>query len=326
MTVRLHPPDALPALPEGLLPPELAARVAAAAPDAVVVAADGPALGATAALWCGDADTPARIGCLAVRDPEAGTAALDAALRELAGAARVLAPLDGATWRAYRLAVDLAPDGGAPEPPFWLEPPADAAVQAALTATGFAPVAGYHSAIVDRLEDQSAAHAAALDRLAAVGVAVRPLDPARPERDLRAMHAVSRAAFVDNAFYAPLGFEAFAALYRPLLGRVPPELVLLAERDGAPVGLGFGYPDAAQALRGRPVTRVVVKTIAAVPAARGLGLGRVFTRALEEAGRRMGLVSAVHALMHDGNRSTLISRRHGGRLMRRYALFGRDLP
>ena len=83
-------------------------------------------------------------------------------------------------------------------------------------------------------------------------------------------------------------------------------------------------PDAAQAARGEAVDTVVVKTLAVDPEARGAGLGGALVRAVQERARRKGYRRAIHALMHDGNASTRISRRLG-RPIRRYALLGREL-
>ena len=268
-----------------------------------------------------------RLGHAAWADPAVGAALLDAACAQLAaeGCTRAVGPLDGSTWHAYRVVTDGAP-GGVAEPPFALEPAPPAAVAEAFGAAGFAPVARYVSTRLDALADESAALRADLARLGRGGIVLRPFHAGDADAEFRRLHPVLLRAFAQNPYFAPISFPAFLALYRPLLARADPGLVVLAERGGTLVGVVLGLPDLAQAGRGDVLDTVVVKTLAVAPEARGVGLGGVLVRAVHEAARGRGMTRAVHALMHEGNRSVGVSAQHPGRVIRRYALLGRDLP
>ena len=300
--------------------------------DALGLVRDG-AVVASCALWWrqplhvdGATARVGRVGHAEWATEADGAALLAAALDRLRaeGVDRVVGPLDGSTWFGYRVVTVPAPGGGEAVPPFALEPWPAPVVGAAFAAAGFAPVARYLSSRVDVLPDESARLGAEAEALADALIALRPLRAGAAEAELRALHPLLLVAFAENPYYAPLDVDRFLALYRPLLAHVDPDLVLVAEREGWPVGVVLAVPDVAQAVRGEAVDTVVVKTLAVAPEARGRGLGGALVRAVQEAARAKGYRSAVHALMHAGNESVRISR-HLGRPIRRYALLGRAL-
>jgi len=149
----------------------------------------------------------------------------------------------------------------------------------------------------------------------------RRLVVARFDEELAALYQASLAAFAGNLYYAPIDFAGFRALYQRARPLIDPEFVLLAhDAEGRLVAFQFAFPDPLSVEAGRP-TRIVVKTVATVPEARGLGLGnslldRIRARALER-----GYRAVIHALMHVTNFSMSMSARHGTELFRRYALY-----
>lgn len=253
------------------------------------------------------------IGLYAAVHDDAGRAVLNAACTHLSsgGADLAVGPLNGSTWFSYRLVTDV---GDAP--PFALDlhtPPADVSVWAS---AGFSPLLTYHSAVATPGTLPPDPRAADL-RARFADVTVRPPGPDL-NADLRAIHALSLAAFAGNPFYAPIPFGAFEALYAPLLARAPLDWVWLAERHGELVGFMFNVPDPAW-----PGT-LVVKTVAARPGRANAGLGRFLANELHARAFRAGFARVVHALMWDGNDSAALSARRG-RVIRRYALFAREL-
>jgi GNAT superfamily N-acetyltransferase len=285
---------------------------------------------ARASLWLADdlAGAPGRsglVGHYASLEGGAGVALLHAAHDGLAarGAVRVLGPINGSTWRRYRLELpreagdpDVRPDGFASEPRNPARYPEEFA------AAGFEVVARYESRIeLDVRPDD--AHAAARERARAHGMRMHALDSARFEPTLVAMHAMSLEAFAANPYYAPLPREEFLALYAPFRERVVPSLVRLATGpDGALAGYLFGYVDPLGIVDGRPL-RTVCKTVAVAPHARSAGLGGLLLEDFRVATRALGIPGMIHALMHVSNASMRMSARHHSVPFKRYALFGR---
>jgi ribosomal protein S18 acetylase RimI-like enzyme len=255
-------------------------------------------------------------------DPAAAVALLRAAVERLTagGAVRVLGPMQGSTWGRYRLAVPPEPWGAPMEPTFLSEPTNLPDYPRDFLQAGFRVAAEYESAIVEDLAAADPRGEELAERIRARGVAVRPLDPARFDEELRALYALSVAAFAENLYYSPIGFDEFRARYQPLRPLLDPELVRLAEdADGRLLGFVFAFPDVLTMQDGRP-TRAVLKTLATAPAARGLGLGTFLTDEVRRLAHEKGYASLIHALMQADNASVSISR-HSARVFRRYALY-----
>jgi len=297
------------------------------APDAhaLLIAADGTTAG-RCSLWWRQAPpvTGERLGVIghyAAQDSEAGHTLLRHACEQLVGAGCTLAvgPMDGSTWRRYRLITDRGSD-----PPFFLEPSHPAEWVRHFADAGFSPWIGYESTVVDRLAAEDPRLSEVQTRLAAGGIGIRSLDLAHVEPDLRRIYAVTIASFVKSPLYLPMPEAEFLDLYRPMLPHVRPELVLLAEDGDGPVGFVFGVPDLLQPQRGVPIDTVIIKTVAVLPGRSTAGLGGLLVARCHAAARRLGFARAIHALMHERNVSRNISSERA-RPIRRYALFARRL-
>jgi GNAT superfamily N-acetyltransferase len=297
------------------------------APDAHWMSiGDGSALLARSSLWW--TRTPVlpdhRVGIIghyAARDAAAGVPLLEHCCRELAarGCTLAVGPMDGSTWRRYRFMTERGS-----EPVFFLEPDNPDDWPGHFLALGFRPMAHYISAVNDDLSRTDPRARDIAHRMTAQQIRIRPLNPDRVEDDLRRIYAVSEVSFRDNVLYSPISAAEFLEQYRPLLPRVRPELVLIAERHGEPVGFVFAVPDLRQAERGRSIETVVVKSIAVLPERAHGGLGTLLLAECHAIARTLGYTRAIHALIHEHNVSRNISR-HTARPMRRYTLFAKVL-
>ena len=267
------------------------------------------------------------IGHYAASTPAAAARLLGHACNELVarGCALAVGPIDGGTHRRYRL---LSWRGAAP--PFFLEPDNPDGWPDHFTAHGFAPLAHYYSSLADGLGRRDPRIDSATRRLATNGITIRPLDVARYGGELRAIHAVAEESFRDNILYSPLDEEEFVARHRPLEPLLRPELVLIAERGGEPVGFLFAVPDYLQARCGAAIDTVVIKTVAVREEHEGLplrraGLGGLLVARLLEVAHEEGYRRAIGALMREDNMSRRISARYDERVIRRYTLYSKNL-
>jgi dolichol kinase/L-amino acid N-acyltransferase YncA len=235
------------------------------------------------------------------------------------GCTLAVGPMDGNTWRRYRFVTETGS-----EPPFFLEPTNPPEWPVWWRAAGFGPLAEYYSSVTDDLAVRDPRLAGVAARMAAEGVRIRQVNPAEFEEDLGRIYDVSVVAFRANYLYTPLPREAFLAQYRAVQTKLRPELVLLAEREGQAIGYIFAIPDFAAAQRGEPVTTVVAKTLAVLPARRCAGLGALLLGEVHAAAGRLGFTRVIHALMHESNPSRNLSA-HYARTFRRYTLFARRL-
>lgn len=325
--VQIKTPDECAAQGGGTLPsfdPQVLLRHA---PDEhwLLVNDDG-APSARASLWWKNAPPHAMhqlgiIGHFAATDARAGCELLQHAVARLAecGCTLAVGPMDGNTWRRYRLVTERGV-----EPPFFLDPDNPPDWPTHWTGAGFAPLASYFSALNPDLTREDPQVARAGERLSRLGVRLRPLNTADLEADLRRIYAVSARAFTANLLYTPLSEADFLAQYTALRDRMKPELTLLAELGGEVVGYVFTLPDWQQAARGEAVDTVIVKTVAVLPERRCAGLGAWLVAETQRAARALGYRRAIHALMHESNNSLNLSGRYATPF-RRYTLFGKEL-
>ena len=261
------------------------------------------------------------IGHYSAANEEASAALLDRACTELAeyGCTIAIGPMDGTTWRRYRLITARGT-----EPPFFLEPDNPDDWPGHFRAAGFGEFALYFSAVCTDLSYSDPRMERVTPRMESAGITIRAIDPARFEDELRAIHALSLVSFRDNLLYSPITEQEFIEQYRPVASLLSPELVLLAEQRGSLVGFLFAIPDLLQAKRGQPVDTIVVKTAAVLPGREYAGLGALLVARVHAVALSLGYRRAIHALMHESNESLSLSGRYA-RPFRRYTLFSKPL-
>ncbi len=303
--------------------------------DAAVIATHDGAVVARCALWW-SGNLPAlsgrRVGILgqyeSFRD-DAAAPLLEHALAELArhGCDTAIGPMDGNTWRRYRLVTGDEDITAPAEPPFFLEPTNPHSYPGHFADAGFAPLATYSSRIATDLTygDERAEKVAV--RMADAGVTLSPVRAESIEDELRAIYKLSVIGFRDNFLYTPLPESEFFDSYRRIVPYLRPELSLMARtEDGTLAGFLFALPDLEEAKRGEPSRTFIVKTTAVLPGRQWAGLGMLLLDRCQSAARDAGFTRAVHALMHDSNASRNLSIVYGGtKTLRRYTLYGREL-
>ena len=230
-----------------------------------------------------------------------------------------IGPMDGNTWRAYRMITQRGD-----EPEFFLEPNHPETWVQCFASTGFEPLANYFSALNTDLSFEDPQVAEAGERLAQSGIHIRSLDTTRLEDELRRIFRVAEISFSANLLYTPISEAEFIHSYLRLEGMLRPELILIAEQGSEPVGFVFTIPDWAQHQRGQVIDTAIVKTVAVLPERRCAGLGAWLVAQTQIAARRLGYCRAIHALMHESNQSRNLSARYA-KTFRRYSLFARIL-
>ncbi len=311
---------------QGGCPPLEARLLELHQPDAHwVLLRNGAIAGYCSLWWRFVPDYPGeRLGLLghySVADAAAAASLLNHAAAELAaqGCTRAIAPIDGNTWRRYRLLSDRGS-----EPLFFLEPDNPDEWCGQFEAAGFGAIAHYSSALANDLTQIDPRLAAVEERLQATDVTIRPLALEQFDTELERIHALSLVAFQRNFLYSPISQAEFLTQYRQVRPYVQPELVLLAEQGEKLVGFLFAVPDWLQAQRGETVNTVIIKTVAVLPGRVYAGLGNVLVARLQAIAHALGYRRAIHALMHDGNNSRNLSSRYAHSI-RRYTLYSRRL-
>ena len=259
------------------------------------------------------------IGHYAAQDAESGRRLLSLACEQLVGQGCTLAigPMDGNTWQPYRFVTEQGS-----EPPFFLEPENPLDWPAQFSDSGFTPLANYVSALNADLSIRDPQIVERVAEIAGQGIRIRPLDIDDFEAELERIYQISIESFRQNFLYTPISLADFKTQYQPVRSVLRPELALLAEDKGRPIGFAFLIPDVYQAWRKQTVDTAIFKTLAVHPDYRSSGVGSVLADQAQQTAARLGFRRVIHALMHQTNHSRRISQ-HTGQLMRRYTLFGR---
>jgi hypothetical protein len=274
---------------------------------------------ATYSLWIDgvksiDERKTGAIGHLYAADSSSAAIALDNACRILrkAGCRLAVGPLDGSTWRNYRLRTYT--DGSAEFPG---EPSCPGITPEDFRNAGFHSIAEYSSSRVQLLPISQTEIASMMKFITETGVTVRTLDAARIEDELLSIFRLSRVSFVENFMYIDCELSEFMDKYMAFARVLDPELVLIAEKNNEMVGyiLAFALDR----------STVVLKTIARRPGEDLRGLGRALVTLCHDAAIRKGYREAVHALYKHDNVSARFSCRANARIVRRYELFAREL-
>ena len=300
-----------------------ATELAAQAPDSTWLVLNGEAVLARASAWWTAApplpgESLGAVGHFAAVNREAARLALDTASEALRsrGATIAVGPMDGNTWRRYRLVIDAGT-----EPPFFLEPTNPPEWPRWFLDAGWRRHSEYVSSVNDNLARVDPTGAPKAKALAERGVVMRDLRLDDYDAELRRIYSVARVSFAGAYLYTPIDEDEFVAQYAAAKPAVVPSLVTIAEHDGIPVGFCFCIPDVNERAQGRPLRTAILKTFAVLPGYTGLG-GALADRTHAEASR-LGFTRVIHALMHVSNdRSRALSKRIAHEI-RRYALFER---
>jgi hypothetical protein len=296
-----------------------AVQLGTAAPDATVNHDAGSVVRARCSLWW--SATPQHegrrtgfIGAVESEDGDALVALLERAACRLGegGCALAVGPVDGDTWHRYRL-VTASDD----TPPFALEPYSPPTAAASWRHAGFAPLETYASYRDDMLAERDPRVPAIRARFHEAGMTLRALDLDHFDDELAQIHALALHGFAQAPLFAPIGFDAFAALYRPLAPLLDPRLCPVAEYGGRIAGVLFALHDS------RAPQTVVLKTVVRDLDRRFAGLGFVLTDTARGAAHAVGATRAISALQHDGS----VARSLASRAIpfRRYAVLAKEL-
>lgn len=296
-------------------------------PDLHLALLDRGTLRARCSLWWRSApevpnERTACIGHYEALDDTAAHELLHEACCTLAqnGASLAIGPIDGTTWRRYRLITQRGD-----EPPFFLEPDNPDPYPEQFAAAGFTPLTRYYSSLNDDLGKTVPFSDELRQQLCDAGIRIRHLDAGAFMAELSRIYDISVAGFRNNFLYTDISRDEFIGTYAKVQPLVRPELVLFAEREGVPVGFIFALPDQLRIQRGLPADTVILKSMAVLPEWNGRGIGARLMAEVSSNAHRLGFTRAIHALMHEDNRSRTMSG-HYGREIRQYTLFGRKLP
>ncbi|MFH1143169.1 MAG: N-acetyltransferase [Candidatus Eisenbacteria bacterium] len=150
------------------------------------------------------------------------------------------------------------------------------------------------------------------------GVTVRSLDMRRFDEEVAGIRTVYNRAWEKNWGFVPMTEAEFSHMAREMKPIIKPDLVLIAEKDGEPVGFTMAIPDANQALKhangrlfpfgllkilwyARKIRMVRVPVLGLVPEIQGAGIDQLLYLRLFQGGRRLGIKAGEFSWILEDN-------------------------
>jgi GNAT superfamily N-acetyltransferase len=278
-------------------------------------------------------------------DPEASRVLFEAAesvLRER-GVEWVFGPVNLSTHDEVGLLVD-----GFSRPPTLLTTYNPPYYESQVESAGYLPHLDYHAYHCDPKH----AHDPGIDRLVRMAgrtggdrasVTVRASDPLRWETDLRIMFDLYNRSFEDLWGFVPISWDEFMERARDFRPFYRPELSLVAECEGRPIGFAIGLPDINVALAGlggrlwplgflrlaRRVPRIRslrLMLLGVLPDFAGRGVAARLAFEMASAARRLGMHESELSLVQATNRKIQhVIGAFGGVPVKTYRLYAKPL-
>lgn len=228
---------------------------------------------------------------------------------------KVLGPMDGSTWNAYRLV------SSEQEKPFLLEPVTPPYLTDFFQQDGWGSLAAYHSQYTDSLNDNWHKVISKYETFIHKGVQFSKFDKSKAPDLFVELATFCNNAFSKNFLFSPIATADFVAKMMPVLPILNPEFTLLARnKSGHIIGFIFAYED----LLNKENKTLVIKTLARDADAKYRGLGAVLLSKVIKSAKEKGFVAGIHALMLKTNVSTKVSTDYDGKDYRQYTLFSKS--
>jgi GNAT superfamily N-acetyltransferase len=187
----------------------------------------------------------------------------------------------------------------------------------------------------------------AAEKLAARrGVTVRPLDLKRYDAEVGRIREVYNRAWEKNWGFVPMTEAEIAHLAKEMRPAVKPDLVLIAEQGGAPVGFAVALPDVNVALRhangrlfpfgllkilwiaevARRIDMLRVPMLGLVPEVRGLGIDQLLYLRLFQGGRKLRIVRGEFSwILEDNLAMRQALEKIGARAYKTYRIYEKEV-
>ncbi len=225
------------------------------------------------------------------------------------GVKTIFGPINGSTWNQYRFVTS-----GFTNKPFVFEPFNPESYPRYFIEFGFEVAASYESSIL-KTQAQFAQNITLPP-----DVEIRQFDSSN-KNELTEMYQVASRAFAGNFLYSHISQNEFIEKYKPLIAGLDSRLVLIAEQQNKIVGFLFAMPyDFSKSCR-----TVVIKTLCRLNDANLKGLGLALVNKCHQNALALGYTRAVHALYKTDNVSASFSTHHQARVLRKYALFKKNI-
>lgn len=230
------------------------------------------------------------------------------------GCMMIVGPMNGNTWKKYRT-LTYTTD----EPEFILENVNPIEHNQIFEKANFEKLYTYTST-KGKIDDyvKSKYEAKLEEKIREQNINIRTFNKNNYIEDLKKIYEVAKPSFFKNPFYTPISKEDFLEQYIPYVSMFDEDLILIAEKDNNPVGFVFALPNFDK-------ETIVVKTGVVLDEYQKLALGNTILSTLHDRAKEKGYKNWIFAFMYQNNTSQKSAKRHNTKLIREYALYGKNI-
>lgn len=221
----------------------------------------------------------------------------------------LIGPLNGSTWNGHRFSTGPVNDH------YFSEPFHKSYYADQFLVSGFGTLAKYLTQIDKQLVIPQRPDILNED------IVFRSIDMKNYAAEVRKIFSFCGTIFRNNFLYTPITEAAFLKKYMALQPLIDPEFVLIAEENGAMVGLLLAFHDRYC----QDERRLVLKTLGRKSGFNYAGVAHELLRRMVQIAVANDYQSILHAFMHQSNASKNVSNKFSGRPFRQYELFYKAL-
>ena len=233
----------------------------------------------------------------------------------------VVGPMNGNTWNKYRCIRKTTE-----EPEVLLENVDKKELNSMFKKAGFKELHTYTStkgkikdAYSDKILDEM------YSKIKKEGFSIRTFNKANAHDELEKIFEVAKISFTRNPLYTDINKEEFIGQYEKYISMCNEKLILIAEKDGKPIGFLFSMPDFNMSRPNEKVTTLILKTIAIIPEYEDYSIGNIMLNEIRKTSIDLGFTEWIFAFMYKNNTSQRMAQRNNTTTIREYSLYGKDL-
>ena len=156
-------------------------------------------------------------------------------------------------------------------------------------------------------------------------IKIRKFNKRKYLNDLEKIYNISIKSFSRNPFYTDINKKEFIEQYDKYINYIDEDFVYIAEKEEREIGFVFCIPNLNELKTKGKIDTLILKTIAVLPEYEEYGIGNLMVKKIAKKAMEKGFKNWIFAFMHNKNTSQKMAKRNNTKLLREYALYGKEI-
>ena len=233
----------------------------------------------------------------------------------------VVAPMNQTTWKKYRTILDTSNENT-----FLLENVDPIEYNNVFLNTNFKIIHTYTSN-KGKIKDSYNSDIFQIieENIKKENIIIRKINKSDIYTDLEKIYNICIKSFCNNPLYTDISKQEYIKQYEKYIDILDDDFILIAEKDGNEIAFVFCMPNYNELKEKKKVTTLILKTIAVIPEYEEIGIGNLLLKRIENTAKEKGYIDWIFAFMYDKNTSQKMAKRNNAEIIRKYALYGREI-